>query len=73
MNYKKRSILFITFIIYIVLVSKVRVDATRTLSKNFSESSHLVMFSIIPQNAKETMSYGFQQLASGPSRRGAGH
>ncbi|PIN26901.1 hypothetical protein CDL12_00342 [Handroanthus impetiginosus] len=73
MNYKKRSILFITFIIYIVLVSKVHVDATRILSNDFSESNHLVMFSIMPQNAKETMSYWFQQLASGPSHRGAGH
>lgn len=73
MNTHKMSILSIMFVVFIIIcVSKLQVDAARILAEDLSQTNQLNIPKIY-ENARETMSYWFQQLASGPSPRGPGH
>lgn len=72
MNSKKMSIVLVVFVIYIVCMSEVGVNAARILSEDLSQPK-LISFPRFYDDAKETMSFWFQRLASGPSPEGPGH
>lgn len=75
MKYQLRaSIVLICFVIYVACMSKnIGVEATRMLSDDLPQTGDVVRFPIMYKNARETMSYWLQRLASGPSPRGPGH
>ncbi|KAL0432906.1 UNVERIFIED_CONTAM: hypothetical protein Slati_2624900 [Sesamum latifolium] len=82
MSYRRSCVVLVVLVIYVACLNNLHVEATRVLSEDFStrilpkgfpESNHLVTFPAVYQNARETMSYWLQRLASGPSPRGPGH
>ncbi|KAL9144363.1 hypothetical protein ABFS82_14G291700 [Erythranthe guttata] len=75
MKYQRAVIVLIILVFCFACTSKVNVEAARILSDDhFSQANHLVKFpSVSYENAKVSMSYWLQRLASGPSPRGPGH
>ncbi|KAL8547888.1 hypothetical protein ACS0TY_007266 [Phlomoides rotata] len=73
MNSNRTNILLIIIVACIVCMSQVQVEGARILSEDFSPPDHLVTFPGMYENARETMSFWLQRLASGPSPRGPGH
>ncbi|KAL0368684.1 UNVERIFIED_CONTAM: hypothetical protein Scaly_1087300 [Sesamum calycinum] len=75
MSYRRSCVVLVVLVIYVACMNNLHVEATRVLPEDFStkgfpESNHLVTFPAVYQNARETMSYWLQRLASGPSLEG---
>ncbi|GMI92997.1 Precursor of PAMP-induced peptide 1 [Hibiscus trionum] len=69
MHSRKLSAVLIIFVISVVVLSHVGVEAARVLPEDFAHVNHLDTY----HRVKFTMSYWLQRLASGPSPQGPGH
>ncbi|KAJ4723636.1 Transmembrane protein [Melia azedarach] len=76
MNSRNVSTVLIILVISLAVLSHVGVEATRVMPEDFAKANHLETYSSPPsvyEQAKFTMSFWLQRLASGPSPKGPGH
>ena len=70
---QSNNIFRIILIIFVFVLNRVCIEATRVLLEDIVNESHLVTFSSSYKKVKLTMAYWLEQLTSGPSPKGLGH
>ena len=74
MSFTRSSTTFlIILVIFVTIIGQVHVEGARMLSEEFKSATDLTTSSYVYENAKFTMAYWLERLASGPSPKGPGH